>query len=237
MRAADIAHVLTDRKKKVLLMLDGHDEYTPGTNTDIDSAISKGSLVGCCVLVTSRDRKELNEIRPYMDIEAEIIGFDPNKVEEYIKRYLKSDKECKKLIQMAKNSKLITKRDFGLLQKPIFLHMICVLYQRNVSLPKSMTGVISAVVERCPDWEEIRRSGQKTDAEMKAALELALLRLGKLCWERIKQGNKDIIFTQVTGFLAAMSTCFRSPFKMFMTSVLSFDFPKTWPKQFCDISG
>ena len=38
---------------RVLLMLDGYDEYTPGTNKDIDRA--KQSKVGnCFVILTSR---------------------------------------------------------------------------------------------------------------------------------------------------------------------------------------
>ncbi len=178
-------------------MLDGHDEYTPGNNLDIDNAITKHSLPTCCILLTSRDRGELNELRPYMDLEAEITGFDPERVEEYITKYLESTKGCKQLMKMARNSKLITGKYYGILQVPIMLHMICVLYQRKVSLPKTMTGVISAIVERCPDWEEIRRSGQKTVEEMKVLLESALVKLGKVCWERLQQGNKDLIFTKV----------------------------------------
>ncbi len=195
--SAKIAQILKEEtQQKVLLMLDGHDEYTPGTNSDIDKAITKDSLPNCCILLTSRDRSKLNEIRPYMDVEAEITGFDPSKVKEYITKYLESANECKQLIQMAKNSKLISSKVSGVMQVPIMLHMICVLFKSKVSLPKTRTGVISAIVERCPDWEEIRRSGKKTEAEMKILLGEALVKLGKLCWERLQQGNKDLIFTQ-----------------------------------------
>ena len=62
-----------------------------------------------------------------------------------------------------------------------------------------MRGVIAAIVERCPDWEEIQRSGKKTDAEMKVLLNKALVKLGKLCWKRLQQGNKDLIFSQASG--------------------------------------
>ena len=42
-----------NRKHKTLLMLDGYDEYKPGTNKDIDDAIEK--TVGSTVLIlTSR---------------------------------------------------------------------------------------------------------------------------------------------------------------------------------------
>ncbi len=195
--ANDVAKILSDANQKVLLMLDGHDEYTPGTSFDIDKAISKESLPNCCILLTSRDRSELIAIRPYMDVEAEITGFDYANVKEYVTKYLESAEECEQLLKIAQNRRLLSGRNCGILQIPILLHMICVLYQRKVSLPKTMTGVISAIVDRCPDWDEIRRSGEKTDAEMKVLLDDALTKLGKLCWERLQQQNKDLVFTQV----------------------------------------
>ncbi len=199
---ADIAVILErEQHQKVLLMFDGHDEYIPGTNSDIDKAITKDSFPNCCILLTSRDRSELNEVRPYMDVEAEITGFDPTKVEEYITKYLQSPEKCKDLIEKATSCNIISTWDYGILKVPILLHMICVLYQRNVSLPRTMTGVTPAMVERCPDWEEIRRSGKKTDAEMKVSLEMALVRLGKLCWERLDHGNKDLIFRKVCNII------------------------------------
>ncbi len=202
--SAKIAQILKgETQQKVLLMLDGHDEYTPGANTDIDNAITKHSLPNCCILLTSRDRSELNEIRPYMDVEADITGFHPSKVKEYITKYLDSAKECKRLMQMAKESKLISTKAYRVMQVPIMLHMICVLYlskdkKGKMSLPKTKTGVIAAIVERCPDWDEIRRSGKKTEAEMKVLLDEALVNLGRLCWERLQQGKEDLIFTQAS---------------------------------------
>ncbi len=183
---------------KVLLMLDGYDEYTPGTNSDIDKAITKDSFSNCCILLTSRDTKELKKCRPYMDVEAEITGFDLTNVEEYITKYMESTTDCKQLMEIVHNSKLVSDQDYGIMEIPIFLHMICVLYQRKVSLPKTKTGVISAIVERCPDWEEMRKSEKETDAEMKVLLDDALILLGKLCWEKLQQGNKDLIFAQVS---------------------------------------
>ncbi len=199
-----IANIINNEMhQRVLLMLDGHDEYTPGTSSDIDKAIKRYSLPNCCILLTSRDTKELLDLRPHIDVEAEITGFNPKKVKEYITKYLESRDKCHDLLQKVRKSNILSasqslfKHGNGILQVPILLHMICVLYQRNVSLPKTMTGVIAAIVERCPDWDEIRRSGRKTDAEMRAALDTALVLLGKLCWKKLRNGQKDLIFKQV----------------------------------------
>ncbi len=187
--------------KKMLLLLDGYDEYKKGTNSNIDNILIRKSLPHSCVLLTSRDIKELIELRPHMDVEAEITGFDPERVEEYMASYLGSQR-CQKLIELTKQNQLRKDHggnvDYGIMQIPIFLHMICVLYQRKVSLPRTRTGIISAIVGRCPDWEEIRKSGMKTRKEWKAAFETALNVLGKVAWQRLREGNKDLVFQKVT---------------------------------------
>ncbi len=185
---------------KVLLLLDGLDEYTQGSCVDLEEAVSRDSLPECCILVTSRDTLDLALVRPHMDVEAEITGFDPERVEEYITKYLGSQEKCKKLLEHTVSRNLLSgdSDDYGILHIPILLHMVCVLFMSNVSLPKTITGIYEAIVERCLDWEEIRRSGKKTEADMKTALEAALVGLGKLCWERLKWNNASLVFTKVS---------------------------------------
>ena len=184
---------------KVLLLFDGHDEYTPGINPNIDNAITKDILADCWIILTSRETKQLVPLREYMNAEAEILGFDKEGVREYMTKCLGSPERQKELIIIAKKCRIITSpildsdseqseddegnsedsredisdtseydnaqfddfNDFGILCVPILLHMICVLFMRKVSLPKTRTGIISAIVERCPNWEEIRKSGKK----------------------------------------------------------------------------
>ena len=53
-----VDYILTGKTKhKVLLLLDGYDEYTPGTNRELDRAIEK--TVGKCLLIlTSRPKDQ-----------------------------------------------------------------------------------------------------------------------------------------------------------------------------------
>ncbi len=195
----EISRLLTgDTMQNVCLLLDGYDEYQKGTSTDVDNVLVGVRLPHSSVLLTSRDTDKLVELRPYMNVEAEIMGFDPERVEEYISLHLESDRKTKELVALATKKNLIKEHDrnvdFGFMQIPIFLHMICVLFQRAVSLPKTRTGVLYAIVARCPDWEEIRKSGKKTANEWKAALYAALIKLGTLAWERLRERNKDLVF-------------------------------------------
>ena len=81
-----------DGNRKVLLLIDGHDEYRTGRNDDIDNAITKNSLWNCCLILTSRETEQIKELKEYMDAEVEICGFDTNNVVQYITKYFGSKK-------------------------------------------------------------------------------------------------------------------------------------------------
>ncbi len=186
---------------KVLLLLDGYDGCEHGKSQSVDEAIIRDSLPDCTVLLTSRDTDKLIQLRPYMDVEAEITGFDPKRVREYITKYLGSSQKRDELLAMAKSANIVKfygwnddLGDYGILQIPILLHMICVLFLTTVSLPKTMTGIYEAVTDRCADWEAEKQSGTKT---MKKALDEAFVKLGELSWQRLKEKNKDLIFSKV----------------------------------------
>ena len=53
-----IESILTGKSKhKVLLLLDGYDEYTPGTNKEVDRAIGQG-IGKCFIILTSRPNED-----------------------------------------------------------------------------------------------------------------------------------------------------------------------------------
>ena len=218
---------------KVLILFDGHDEYTPGTNQHIDNAITKDSLADCWIILTSRETKQLIPLREYMNAEAEIKGFDSEGVREYMTKCLGSTDKQTELMIIAKKSRMVTSvildsdsksdedsgndsdnnieddsntdsqtyddsmlddfYDFGILCIPILLHMICVLYLRKVSLPLTRTGIMSAIVERCPDWEEIRKTGQ---TRVKA-IEKALTKLSDFVLHKILAEDATQMFDKV----------------------------------------
>ena len=47
---------------KVLLFMDGYDQYKHGANIGIDNGIERESLWDCCVMVTSRNTKEIEYV-------------------------------------------------------------------------------------------------------------------------------------------------------------------------------
>ena len=71
--------------------------------------------------------------------------------------------------------------------------MICVLYSRKGSLPKTKTGIPDAIVDRCLDWDAIRKSGKKRMTSVKDAV----VRVGKLAMEGLQRDQFQQTFSKV----------------------------------------
>ena len=165
-----------------------------GTNINIDKAITKDYLRNCWIVLTSRETKALTDIRQYMDVEAEITGFDNQRVEEYATKYLGSRAKCKELLENAERCEIFNCiLDYGILRIPILLHMICFLFNLKVSFHKRKTGILSDIVDRCIDWETIRKTGKKNMKDVKAAV----IKLGKLAMKGLKRDHLQQIFGKV----------------------------------------
>ena len=189
-----------DTKNKVLLLLDGHDEYKVGRNTDIDEAIKKQQMWNCWLILTSRETEKTHDLQQYMDAEAEINGFDKKNIESYISKVVPED-QTKDLLEQAVSVGLVHKvlgqlvyKNDSILTVPILLHMICILFLGKRILPNSVLGIIQAIVDRCMDREAIRAKGEKA---VKMA-DQALTRLGKLAWYGLNEPGKKLIFEKVS---------------------------------------
>ena len=103
--------------KKHLLIIDGHDEYKTGTNSDIDEIVLKRKFGNCSLILTSRQTEGITEIKNHMDAEAEICGFSSQNATEYIAQSLGSDEEMDKLLQQAASNDMHLPTD----QEELFL--------------------------------------------------------------------------------------------------------------------
>ena len=150
-------------KQKVLLLLDGYDEYTAGTNKALDKAIESG-IGNCFTILTSRpgtdsgDKTYVSqEIRDKMDGEVRIKGFNEESKKHFCTEYFGSEEESKNLLKQAKEKlgkgKYYEDEDHynELLSTPIVFLMICVLYEENRSLPDTRTKIYETVRELAMD--------------------------------------------------------------------------------------
>ena len=175
---------------RVLLMLDGYDEYTQGTNKDIDRAIQ--SKVGnCFVTLTSRTGDYLKKsLRSTMDCEIFIEGFSESNIIKCSTQYLGSRVKCLEMLKQAKTAGIS-----GLIHIPIVLLMVCAVFIENNSLPRTRIGIVETILELIIDRTTLKTFGLKS-SELEH-LETWLDILGKCSWEALQKDIGQLLLNKV----------------------------------------
>ena len=204
-------------KQKVLLLLDGYDEYTAGTNKALDKAIESG-IGNCFTILTSRPGTDSGdntyvsqEIRDKMDGEVRIDGFSEENKERFCIEYFESEEECQNLLAQAKE-KLGRKRypwESGadryneLLSTPIVLLMTCVLYEENRSLPDTRAKIYETVRELAMDRTTLKTFGCKSSQVRNINRMTSVL--GKFAWEALNRDIQQLLLNKVYIFILNIS--------------------------------
>ena len=191
-------------KQKVLLLLDGYDEYTAGTNKALDRAIESG-IGNCFTILTSRpgtdsgDKTYMSqEIRDKMDGEVRIEGFNDDSKKRFCTEYFESEEESEELLNQA-YEKLDKDRYNELLSTPIVLLMICVLYEEDRSLPDTRTKIYETVRELAMDRTTWKTFGCKS-SQVKNITKMTCV-LGKFAWEALKRDIQQLLLNKVNVFV------------------------------------
>ena len=177
-------------KHRVLLMLDGYDEYTPGTNKDIDRAIQ--SKVGnCFVILTSRTGEYLKKsLRSTMDGEIIIEGFSESNIIKCSTQFLGSREKCLEMLKQAKTAGIS-----GLLHIPIVLLIVCAVFMEKNSLPGTKTGIVRTILELIINRTTLKTFGLKS-SELEH-LDSWLDILGKFSWEALQRDIRQLLLNKV----------------------------------------
>ena len=195
-------------KQKVLLLLDGYDEYTAGTNKQIDKAIESG-IGNCFTVLTSRpgtdsgDKTYVSkEIRDKMDGEVRIDGFNKENKRRFCIEYFGSEADSENLLDQARE-KLDEERYNELLSTPIVLLMICVLYEENKSLPDTRTKIYETVRELAMDRTTLKTFGCKS-TKVKDIVKMTYV-LGKFAWKFLKRDIQQLLLTKVHSYFDSVN--------------------------------
>ena len=181
---------------KVLLLLDGYDEYTPGTNTELDTALQK-HLGKCFLILTSRPKegKDLTkEIREKLDGEVVIEGFSKRNIKKCCSQYLGSE-EAERLLEAATTNARI----YELLKVPIILLIVSVLYNDDdkKSLPESRTELYEDLYEFMMDRSTLKSNNYGCYSSKIPNLQDMLQTLGKFAWEALQRDVRQLLIDKV----------------------------------------
>ena len=181
-------------KYRVLLMMDGYDEYKPGTNKDIDRAI-ESSFGNCFLILTSRPdlpSKEgqyiSKEIRDRMDGEVIIEGFNEDSIQKCSAQYLENEEQSRIMLQQASEAGIDV-----LLKVPIVLLMVCVLFLEQTSLPGTQTKIVKQIFELTIDRTILKH----LQPNVRDLLDDLLFSLGELSWKALQSDVQQLLLQKV----------------------------------------
>ena len=195
----DISHIEAILKAKtkyrVLLIMDGYDEYKPGTNKEIDRAI-EATIGNCFVILTSRPdlpSKEgqyvSKEIRDRMDAEIIIEGFNEESIRKCSAQYLESEQQSTVMLQQASDAGID-----ALLKVPIILLMVCVLFSEKTSLPGTRTKIVQQIFELTIDRTILKHC----EPDVRDLLDGLLYSLGEISWKALQSDVQQLLLQKVT---------------------------------------
>ncbi len=195
-----------ETKSNILLMFDGYDEYTVGTNEDIDKLLTDGRD-NCIIVVSSRSGDFLELIKTKMDEEVRISGFSYENIIKCAEQYLGSEQYQEFLSQAAQagihtvlepdegDGKYKMYDYEGLLHVPIILLMGSTVFLDQRSLPSTKTGIFRQVVWMCVSRTTLKTMG-KTARQVENLNQL-LVKLGELAWIALNRESKQLLIFKV----------------------------------------
>ena len=134
-------------QEKVLLILDGYDEYvytsTAGNQSPVLEIWNENELSNCCVVITSREMKA-ETLRSSGDAVFKIDGFNNLRQVDFAGRFLKDGEDVKKFFNYLEQQDLRK-----LTQIPLLLLIMCLLWKgkdRN-ALPKKRADIFPQFVK------------------------------------------------------------------------------------------
>ncbi len=195
-----------ETKSNILLMFDGYDEYTPGTNDDIDNLLQNG-IDKCLLILSSRSGEFLEVIKNNTDEEVKISGFSYENIIKCARQYLGSEETCEKFLSQAKQAGIHTVLEpdmfgryymwqyKGLLHVPIILLMSSTVFLDQHSLPSTKTGLFRQVV-RMSISRTTLKTMEKTAGQVEN-LHSLMVKLGRVAWIALNRKSKQLLIYKV----------------------------------------
>ena len=139
----DLYDYVLNHQEKVLLILDGYDEYSAGEKSPVDEIWNRNQLSDCCVIVTSR-QMATDKLREPSDAQFEINGFDAERQQNFALRFLKDGFDVLEFFTYLRKQHLN-----DLAEIPLLLLILCLLWKEKdrKELPKKRVEIFNQFVK------------------------------------------------------------------------------------------
>ena len=190
----NLRNYVFQNQDKVLLVLDGYDEYHAGASSPIDQIWERNLLRHCYAIMTTR-LTEIDNVRKSSDVQLEIIGFDTEEqVIEFARKYLASEEDVKKLIQYLRNENI-----WDVVKIPLLLLMMCLVWRdrHHREQPKSELELYARFVETLLYHMTVKDSDKNLETNVLDIYKEELTKIGKLALDALLRGTLYFPFNQI----------------------------------------
>ena len=173
---AEVIDFVCNHPESVCIILDGLDEIKLADCSKFMIDVIRGKeLPGINLIITSRHSAEAMKLTQSSEIvfhrRLELLGFEKEGLEHYIRNVLSTDDAAKLLAELRSNPQLAT-----MMRTPFFAKAICSLYRHSNRLPNTPSAIFNSLIlrilqqqkskpahdgEQYTDWDDVPHDVQE----------------------------------------------------------------------------
>ena len=188
---------IINNQDKVLLILDGYDEYSFAEEHSPILEIWKGEqLRDCHVIVTTR-QLECDELRGPSHVQLEIQGFKSwERKRTYARKFLASEQDCNEFMSYLEEKDL-----YDMAEIPLLLLMLCILWKEkhHKGLPKSRADIFTQFIQTMLDHKDGNQQSMPFQKVTSTEAREDLSNLGKVAFEALLQDRLYVRCSELPG--------------------------------------
>ena len=188
---------IINNQDKVLLILDGYDEYSCAKEHSPILEIWKGEqLRDCHVIVTTRQLK-CDELRGPSHVQFEIHGFKSwEQIETFARKFLASEDDLDEFMSYLKEKYLL-----DMAKVPLLLLMLCVLWKgkHHEGLPKSRADIFTQFIQTMLDHKGESHQPMPFQKVTSTEARKDLSNLGKVAFEALLEDRLYVRCSELPG--------------------------------------
>ena len=181
MAVNNLYEYVRQNQEKVLLILDGYDEYSGGKSSLIHQIWRGSQLRDCCVMITTRPVKE-DELRVPSHAQFELNGFDSlEQKEQFASKILPDEEDVKGLLDYLRKHDLEEMAEI-----PLLLLMLCLLWKKKKpQLPTSRAEIYVEFIQTLLDHMAIKDSDNVATDKSINEYQEELSKIGRLAFDAL----------------------------------------------------
>ncbi|XP_066019797.1 NLR family CARD domain-containing protein 4-like isoform X2 [Pocillopora verrucosa] len=192
MAVDNLCEYVRQNQEKVLLILDGYDEYSGGKSSLIHQIWRGRQLRDCCVMITTRPVKE-DELRVPSHAQFEINGFASlEQKEQFASKILPDEEDVKGLLEYLRKHDLEEMAEI-----PLLLLMLCLLWkEKKHQLPTSRAEIYVGFIQTLLDHMATKDSDNVATDKSIDEYQEALCKIGKLAFNALLEDRLYVNFSK-----------------------------------------